>query len=96
VDRALSVKRLVLSELGVEDHYQQAWPGAGAGAGAGAGDDVERGRYFWVIFLQRRQANFSRTAWTTFHCCGTTSYVSVTSSPSSPAGRRPHRDGENH
>jgi hypothetical protein len=29
-----------------------------------------------------RQANFSRTVWITFHCRGTTSSVSVMSSPS--------------
>ena len=31
---------------------------------------------------QSRQENFSRTCWITFHCRGTTSRVSVTSSPS--------------
>jgi hypothetical protein len=31
---------------------------------------------------QRRQVNFSRTVWITFHCRGTTSSVSVISSPS--------------
>jgi hypothetical protein len=32
--------------------------------------------------LELRQLNFSRTVWITFHCRGTTSSVSVTSSPS--------------
>src|SRR5271169_4582802 len=36
----------------------------------------------WVIFSHERQVNFSRTVWITFHCRGTTSKVSVTSSPS--------------
>src|SRR5262252_8305706 len=36
----------------------------------------------WVIFSHERQLNFSRTVWITFHCRGTTSKVSVTSSPS--------------
>jgi hypothetical protein len=35
-----------------------------------------------VIASQRRQLNFSRTVWITFHCRGTTSSVSVMSSPS--------------
>jgi hypothetical protein len=35
-----------------------------------------------VIFSQLRHANFSRTVCTTFHCRGTTSSVSVASSPS--------------
>ena len=39
----------------------------------GAGD--------WLIFSQARPVNFSRTVWITFHCRGTTSSVSVTSSP---------------
>jgi hypothetical protein len=38
----------------------------------GAGD--------WVIVSQARHENFSRTVWITFHCRGTTSSVSVTSS----------------
>ena len=36
----------------------------------------------WVIVSQDRQVNFSRTVWITFHCRGTTSSVSVMSSPS--------------
>src|SRR5437660_3784465 len=36
----------------------------------------------WVILSHYRQVNFSRTVWTTFHCRGTTSSVSVMSSPS--------------
>ena len=35
----------------------------------------------WPMFSQARQVNFSRTCWITFHCRGTTSSVSVTSSP---------------
>lgn len=35
----------------------------------------------WLILSQFRQVNFSRTVWTTFHCRGMTSSVSVTSSP---------------
>jgi hypothetical protein len=35
-----------------------------------------------VIFSHDRQLNFSRTVWITFHWRGTTSNVSVTSSPS--------------
>ena len=35
-----------------------------------------------VIVSQLRHENFSRTVWITFHCRGTTSSVSVTSSPS--------------
>src|SRR3954465_11199029 len=34
------------------------------------------------IASQARQGKFSRTCWITFHCRGTTSSVSVTSSPS--------------
>src|SRR5204863_9075323 len=36
----------------------------------------------WVILSHDRQVNFSRTVWITFHCRGTTSKVSVMSSPS--------------
>jgi hypothetical protein len=35
-----------------------------------------------VIVSQARHENFSRTVWITFHCRGTTSSVSVMSSPS--------------
>ena len=35
-----------------------------------------------MMASQARQLNFSRTVCTTFHCLGTTSSVSVTSSPS--------------
>ena len=35
-----------------------------------------------MIFSHARQVNFSRTVWITFHCRGTTSSVSVMSSPS--------------
>ena len=72
---ALPVERLVLAELGVQDHRQQARP------------DVPRGMTWngaggWVIFSQDRQVNFSRTVWITFHWRGTTSKVSVIVSPS--------------
>ena len=53
----------------------------------------------WVIFSHDRQVNFSRTVWITFHCRGTTSSVSVMSSPSLTslppqhgAGRRRRHD----
>ena len=36
----------------------------------------------WLIVSQARQENFSRTVWITFQRRGTTSRVSVTSSPS--------------
>src|SRR5262245_6575402 len=36
----------------------------------------------WLIFSHDRQVNFSRTVWITFHWRGTTSSVSVMSSPS--------------
>jgi hypothetical protein len=35
----------------------------------------------WLIVSQVRHENFSRTVWITFHCRGTTSIVSVISSP---------------
>ena len=73
---ALPVERLMFAELGVKDHRQQARarPGPRAMTWNGAGG--------WVILSQRRQVNFSRTVWITFHCRGTTSSVSVMSSPS--------------
>src|SRR6516164_3805384 len=43
---------------------------------------VWKGAGGWVIFSQLRQVNFSRTVCTIFHCRGTTSNVSVMSSPS--------------
>jgi hypothetical protein len=54
------------SKLGPAKPRGSTWNGAGA----------------WLIFSQSRQVNFSRTCCTTFHCRGTTSSVSVTSSPS--------------
>ena len=54
------------SRLGPAKPRGSTWNGAGA----------------WLIFSQSRQVNFSRTCCTTFHCRGTTSSVSVTSSPS--------------
>ena len=58
--------RIIASRLGPARPRGIAWNGAGG----------------WVIFSQARQVNFSRTVWITFHCRGTTSSVSVTSSPS--------------
>src|SRR6266508_3823808 len=43
---------------------------------------TSKGAGGWVIFSQSRHENFSRTVWITFHCRGTTSSVSVISSPS--------------
>ena len=57
-----------------QDHRQQAGPAkprAITWKGAGG----------WVIFSHARQVNFSRTCSVTNHCRGTTSSVSVTSSP---------------
>ena len=57
---ALPVQRLVLAELGVKDHRQQAGTGSARAIGwNGAGG--------WVIVSQARQVNFSRTVWITFH-----------------------------
>ena len=50
-----------------------------------------------VMASQARQLNFSRTVCTTFHCLGTTSSVSVTSSPSltrSPPPQQEQASGE--
>ena len=52
--------------LGPAKPRGSTWNGAGA----------------WLIFSHARQVNFSRTYCSTFHCRGTTSSVSVTSSPS--------------
>src|SRR6202035_2032426 len=54
------------SRLGPAKPRGSTWNGAGT----------------WLILSQSRQVNFSRTCCTTFHCRGTTSNVSVTSSPS--------------
>ena len=71
----LPVERLMLTELLEQDHRQRAR------ARPAARRRVE-GAGGWVIRSQSRQVNFSRTVWTTFHWRGTTSSVSVTSSPS--------------
>ena len=65
----------MLAVLGEQHHRQQARPGHARARSAwkGAGG--------WVIVSQARQVNFSRTFWITFHWRGTTSSVSVTSSP---------------
>src|SRR5580704_14090732 len=71
---ALAVERLMLAVLLKQDHRQQvgaAQPRATTWNGAGG----------WPMLSQARQVNFSRTVWITFHCRGTTSSVSVTSSP---------------
>src|SRR5271167_2703240 len=54
------------SRLGPAKPRGSTWKGAGA----------------CEIDSQARHVNFSRTYWTTFHCRGTDSSVSVTSSPS--------------
>src|SRR5947207_14050464 len=59
VNLALPVERLMLPELGVKDHRQQACPGAPrAKAWKGAGG--------WVILWHDRQLNFSRTVWSPY------------------------------
>ena len=68
-----------LSQTIIASRPGPARPRAMAWCGAGG----------WVMASQTRQLNFSRTVCTTFHCLGTTSSVSVTSSPSltrSPVG----------
>src|SRR5688500_14779625 len=65
----------MLAELLEQDHRSRLGPAQPRGVGwKGAGG--------WVIRSQSRQVNFSRTVWITFHWRGTTSSVSVTSSPS--------------
>jgi hypothetical protein len=65
----------MLAKLLEQDHRQEAR------AGKAARRDMERRRRL-VIAPHRRQENLSRTVWITFHWRGTTSSVSVTSSPS--------------
>ena len=68
-----------LSQTIIASRPGPARPRAMAWCGAGG----------WVMASQARQLNFSRTVCTTFPCLGTTSSVSVTSSPSltrSPVG----------
>src|SRR5437763_1554800 len=55
---ALPIERLVLAELGVKDHRQQA------GASPAARNDVERRRWLGDP-LALPLVNFSRTVWTT-------------------------------
>jgi hypothetical protein len=61
--------------LGEQKMGEQPRPGAPA-------RDWCDGAGGWVIFSQDRHENFSRTCWITFHWRGTSSSVSVTSSPS--------------
>src|SRR5947207_13883761 len=61
--------------LGPAQPLAITWNGAGA----------------WLIFLQSRQVNFSRTCWTTFQDFGITSSVSVMSSPSLDSREPPHQ-----
>src|SRR3954451_23978497 len=60
------LEHIMASRLGPAKPRGSTWKGAGA----------------CEIASQARQVNFSRTCWITFHCRGTTSSVSVTSSPS--------------
>ena len=72
---------IIASRLGPARPRGIAWCGAGG----------------WVMASQARQLNFSRTVCTTFHCLGTTSSVSVTSSPSltrSPPPQQEQASGE--
>ena len=71
---ALAVQRLMRAILLEQDHRQQV------GAGPAPGRRVERRRRLGDP-LASRQVNFSHTVWITFHWRGTTSSVSVTSSP---------------
>ena len=73
---ALTVERLMRSELLEHDHRQKAR--AEQSRAASRGTVPEAGS----CASHARQANRSRTVCTTFHCRGITSSVSVTSSPS--------------
>lgn len=71
---ALAVQRNVLPELVEQDRRQKLRPDKPRGvAWNGAGG--------WAIVSQSRQVNFSRTVSITFHWRGSTSSVSVISSP---------------
>jgi hypothetical protein len=59
------VARSILDKVTPAQPRGMAWKGAGG----------------WLIFSYDRQVNFSRTVWITFHWRGTTSSVSVISSP---------------
>ena len=82
---ALPVERQMQAVLGEQHVGQQI---AGPARPRGIGCDGAGG---WVIASQARQENFSRTCWITFHCRGTSSSVSVTSSPSLRNGCRRSR-----
>ena len=58
--------RIIASKLGPAQPRGVGWNGAGG----------------WEMRSQSRQVNFSLTVWITFQLRGTTSSVSVTSSPS--------------
>ncbi len=68
--------RIMASRFGPARPRAIGWNGAGG----------------WVIASQERQENRSRTVWITFHCRGTTSSVSVMSSPS--LASRPPQQGQ--
>ena len=74
VNRALAVERKMQTVF----REQYLGEKRGSRAAAAMGCDGAGG---WLIFSQARQENFSRTCWMTFHWRGTTSSVSVTSSP---------------
>ena len=76
IGRALAVERQVQAVLGEQHMRQQPRPGAPAR------DRVRRRRRLGDRSRRLRQENFSRTCWITFHWRGTSSSVSVTSSPS--------------
>ncbi len=74
IGRALAIERQVRAYLANSTCVSSAGPARPRAIGCeGAGG--------WVIASQARQENFSRTCWITFHWRGTTSNVSVTSSP---------------
>ena len=68
--------RMVASSSGPARPRAMGWNGAGG----------------WVMVSHARHTNFSRTVWTTFQCRGTSSRVSVTSSPS--LDRAPWQHGQ--
>ncbi len=75
VDITLTIERQVQAVLGEQDVGEQLGsrtPTRAIGC-QGAGG--------WVITSQARQTNFSRRCWITFQCRGTSSSISVTSSP---------------
>lgn len=75
VDVALPIERQVQAVLGKQNMGQQLGPCTPTR------NRMRGGRRGWVIASQARQTSFSRTCWITFHWRGTSSSVSVTSSP---------------